>query len=82
MRIGLLTGARGAAIELHSLIQEVVQAEEDGFDSIWIPQVSSGRVLMPSPCYLWRRPRPDASQWGPQLCRYFPSTLWFWLNMR
>ena len=42
MRIGLLTGARGAAIELHSLIQEVVQAEEDGFDSIWIPQVSSG----------------------------------------
>ena len=42
MRIGLLTGARGAAIELHSLIQEVVQAEEDEFDSIWIPQVSSG----------------------------------------
>ena len=42
MRIGLLTGARGAAIELHSFIQEVVQAEEDGFDSIWIPQVSSG----------------------------------------
>lgn len=42
MRIGLLTGARGAAVELHSLIQEVIQAEEDGFDSIWIPQVSSG----------------------------------------
>ena len=42
MRIGLLTGARGAAVELHSLIQEVVQAEDDGFDSIWIPQISSG----------------------------------------
>ncbi len=31
MRIGFLIGARGVAIELHSLIQEVVQAEEDGF---------------------------------------------------
>ena len=42
MRIGILTGARGAVVELRSLIQEVVQAEEDGFDSIWLPQVSSG----------------------------------------
>ncbi|MDE0824029.1 MAG: TIGR03564 family F420-dependent LLM class oxidoreductase [Dehalococcoidia bacterium] len=42
MRISLLTGARGASVELHSLIQEMVQAEEDGFDSIWLPQVSSG----------------------------------------
>ena len=42
MRIGLLTGVRGAAVDLHSLIQEVVQAEEDGFDSIWLPQVSLG----------------------------------------
>lgn len=45
MRIGLLTGARGAVIDLHSLIQEMVQAEEDGFDSIWMPQVSSGAVF-------------------------------------
>ena len=42
MRIGLLTGARGAVVELESLIKEVVQAEKDGFDSIWFPQVSSG----------------------------------------
>ncbi|MCH7884247.1 MAG: LLM class F420-dependent oxidoreductase [Planctomycetes bacterium] len=42
MRIGLLTGARGAAVELKSLVREVVQAENDGFDSIWLPQVSSG----------------------------------------
>ena len=42
MRIGLLTGARGAVIELQSLIKEVVQSEADGFDSIWLPQVSSG----------------------------------------
>ena len=42
MRIGLITGARGAAAELHSLIREFVQAEEDGFDSIWLPQISSG----------------------------------------
>jgi len=42
MRIGIMTGARGAVVELQSLIQEVVQAEEDGFDSIWFPQVSSG----------------------------------------
>jgi len=42
MRIGLMSGARGAVVELPSLIQEVVQAEEDGFDSFWIPQVSAG----------------------------------------
>ena len=42
MRIGLISGTRGAAVELPSLIQEVVQAEEDGFDSIWLPQVSAG----------------------------------------
>lgn len=37
-----MSGARGAVVELPSLIQEVVQAEEDGFDSFWIPQVSAG----------------------------------------
>ena len=42
MRLGILTGARGAVVGLHSLIQEVVQAEADGFDSFWLPQVSSG----------------------------------------
>ena len=42
MRIGLITGTRGAAVELPSLVEEVVQAENDGFDSIWLPQVSSG----------------------------------------
>ncbi len=42
MRIGLMSGARGAVVELPSLIQEVVQAEDDGFDSFWIPQVSAG----------------------------------------
>jgi 5,10-methylenetetrahydromethanopterin reductase len=45
MRIGILAGARGAVIDLHSLIQEIVHAEVDGFDSIWIPQVSSGAVF-------------------------------------
>lgn len=42
MRLGIMTGATGAVVALHSLIQEVVQAEEDGFDSFWFPQVSSG----------------------------------------
>ena len=42
MRIGILTGGRGAVVDLHSLIQEAVQAEEDGFDSFWLPQVSAG----------------------------------------
>ena len=46
MRIGILTGARGAAVELRSLIQEVVQAEEDGFDSIWMAHgFASGQVF-------------------------------------
>lgn len=42
MRIGILTGARGAVVDLQSLVQEVIQAEEDGFDSFWLPQVSAG----------------------------------------
>ena len=42
MRIGIMTGATGAVVELPSLIHEVVQAEEDGFDSFWLPQVSAG----------------------------------------
>ena len=42
MRIGIMTGARGAVVDLGSLIQEVVQAEEDGFDSFWLPQPSAG----------------------------------------
>ena len=42
MRIGLITGARGAAVELPDVVEEVVQAEYDGFDSIWLPQVSAG----------------------------------------
>ncbi len=45
MRIGVFAGARGAVIDLDSLIQEIVQAEVDGFDSIWIPQVSAGAVF-------------------------------------
>ena len=39
MRIGILTGGRGEAVDLPSLIQEVVQAEEDGFDSFWLPHI-------------------------------------------
>ena len=42
MHIGLIPGARGAVVELPSLIQEFIKAEEDGFDSIWLPQISSG----------------------------------------
>jgi 5,10-methylenetetrahydromethanopterin reductase len=45
MRIGLLTGARGAVIELGALVQQMVQAEQDGFSSIWLPQVSAGAVF-------------------------------------
>jgi len=41
-----MSGGRGGAIELHSFVQEVVQAEKDGFDSIWMPQVfASGQVF-------------------------------------
>ena len=42
MRIGLIIGARGEAVELPTLIQMVVRAEADGFDSVWFPQVSAG----------------------------------------
>jgi len=42
MRIGLIIGARGEAFELPTQIQRVVSAEEDGFSSVWFPQVSAG----------------------------------------
>ena len=42
MRIGLMIGARGESLELPTLIQGVVRAEQDGFDSVWLPQVSAG----------------------------------------
>ena len=42
MRLGMITGGRGETIELNALIQQVVQAEKDGFDNFWFPQVSAG----------------------------------------
>jgi len=42
MRIGLIIGARGEVLELPTLIQRIVRAEEDGVDSVWLPQVSAG----------------------------------------
>ena len=42
MRIGIITGAAGEADDLRTTIQKVVQADRDGFDNFWVPQVSSG----------------------------------------
>jgi F420-dependent oxidoreductase-like protein len=42
MRIGIITGARREMSDLHAVINEVVQAEADGFDSFWFPQISTG----------------------------------------
>ena len=39
MRIGLIPGARREAVELKTAIEQVVEAEADGFDSIWFPQL-------------------------------------------
>ena len=40
MRIGLLPGARRDAMNLADTVRQVVQAENDGFDSVWFPQMS------------------------------------------
>lgn len=40
MRIGLLPGARRDAMNLADTVRKVVQAENDGFDSVWFPQMS------------------------------------------
>ena len=40
MRIGLLPGARRDAITLQDTVRQVVEAESDGFDSVWFPQMS------------------------------------------
>ncbi len=40
MRIGLLPGARRDAMTLDDTVGQVVQAENDGFDSVWFPQMS------------------------------------------
>ena len=40
MRIGLLPGARRDAMTLQDTVRQVVQAESDGFDSVWFAQMS------------------------------------------
>ena len=40
MRIGLIPAARRDSTDLKSTIEHVVQAEEAGFDSVWLPQMS------------------------------------------
>ena len=40
MRIGLLPGARRDAMTLQDTVRQVVEAESDGFDSVWFPQMS------------------------------------------
>jgi F420-dependent oxidoreductase-like protein len=42
MRIGVISGARREMSDLHAVVQEVAQAEADGFDSFWFPQISTG----------------------------------------
>ena len=39
MRIGIIPGGRGETYGLNVLLQQVVQAEEDGFDSFWFAHV-------------------------------------------
>ena len=39
MRLGIFIGARGDAVGLDVLLEQVVQAEKDGFDSFWFPHV-------------------------------------------
>ena len=39
MRIGLIIGATREPLTLHELVEQVVNAESQGFDSVWLPQL-------------------------------------------
>ena len=39
MHIGLIPGGRRERVELNAAIEQVIEAEADGFDSIWFPQL-------------------------------------------
>ena len=41
MHIGLIPGARRDTVELSATLKQVINAEADGFDNIWFPQISS-----------------------------------------
>ena len=45
MRIGIFFGTMGSASTLEGLIQQIVEVEEDGFDSFWTAQVSGTDAL-------------------------------------
>ena len=38
MRIGIMTGARSESLAIDKLVQQTVQAEDDGLDSMWFAQ--------------------------------------------
>ena len=45
MRIGLFMGTMGAAATVEGQVQQAVDAETDGFDAYWTPQVSGADAL-------------------------------------
>jgi F420-dependent oxidoreductase-like protein len=45
MRIGIFIGVVGSAPTLEGQVQQVVEAESDGFDSYWTPQVAGTDAL-------------------------------------
>ena len=45
MRIGIFFGTMGSASTLDGLIQQIVDVEDDGFDSFWTAQVSGTDAL-------------------------------------
>ncbi len=45
MRIGVFFGTIGSAQDLEGLVQQVVAAERDGFESFWAPQVMGADAL-------------------------------------
>ncbi len=53
MRLGILTGGRGEVVDLPSLIQEVVQAEEDEFDSFGCRKSRPDLASTPLPHWPW-----------------------------
>ena len=45
MRIGLFMGTMGAAATVDGQVQQAVEAENDGFDGYWVPQIAGADSL-------------------------------------
>ena len=74
MRIGIFIGSMGSAPDVEGQVQQVVNAERDGFDSFWSAQVMGVDALT----LHWPASGRARSSWAPRLYPYTPGIRWRW----